>query len=371
MKNILLRLLLCFSIINFSCIESGSREKNKTKKQQEVGEVVGVMRTITASQLVENMGPGWNLGNSFDVRDNDKTLWGNPLPSKALIDKVYEKGFRTLRIPVTWGYNMGDAPDFKIEANFFSRVTNIVDHALLKGMYVIINVHHDDKWIVPTFNQATSTKNQLNKVWTQIANQYKNYSDYLIFEMLNEPRYKETPQEWSGGTAEGREVLNDYYTTILNAIRATGGNNIKRKIMITPYAASVVQVAWDDFIIPNNDPDVIISLHAYFPFQFALEGSNPNWGTDEDKAAVDDLMNRIEANFISKGLPVIMGEWGSIGILANESERLKHASYFAEACIKKGIVPVVWDDGGDFGLINRYNFVWDLPAIADAAANNN
>lgn len=373
MKNRIFKILTCLLLVVFSCSPSDNGETIKIDREQpdEQEEVVGVIRNITASQLVADMGPGWNLGNSFDVRDNNKTLWGNPLPSTTLVDEIFKRGFRTLRLPVTWGYNMSDAPNFTIESNYFSRVTNIIDHALSKGMYVIINVHHDDKWIVPTFNQATSTKNQLDKVWTQIANQYKNYSDYLIFELLNEPRHKDTPEEWTGGTQEGRAVLNDYYATILNAIRATGGNNEKRKVMIAPYAASVVQSTWNDLIIPNNDPDVIISIHAYFPFRFALEGSDPNWGTENDKADVDALMNRIESNFISKGLPVVMGEWGSIGTLAVESERLKHATYFAKACIGKGIVPVVWDDGGDFRLLNRRNFVWEFPTVSDAVANNN
>ena len=358
-----------------NCSTSDSREITKIEREQEeeeeTEEVVGIIRDISASALVADMEPGWNFGNSFDVRDNDKTVWGNPLPTTGVVDAVYNRGFRTLRLPVTWGYNMGDAPNFEIEKNYFARIESIIDYALDKGMYVIINIHHDDKWIIPTEAQATSTKDQLDKVWTQIANNFKNYSDYLIFELLNEPRHKDTPEEWSGGTAEGRKVLNEYYGTILNAIRETGGNNELRKVMIAPYAASVVQKTWDDFVIPNNDSNVIISLHAYVPFKFALDASDPDWGSDTDKADIDALMDRIEANFMSKGLPVVMGEWGSIGLLANKSERLKHAEYFAEACINKGIVPVVWDDGGDFGLLNRRNFVWDFPDLADAAANKN
>lgn len=371
MKKNILKILVCVLLINFSCSSSDDStvEIVEQEEQEQEVDVVGVIRDITASQLVADMGPGWNLGNAFDVRNNDKTFWGNPLPSTTLVDEVFDRGFRTLRLPVTWFYNMGEAPNFEVESNYFTRVSNIIDHALSKGMYVIVNVHHDDKWILPTFSDAAASNNQLDKVWTQIANEYKDYSDYLIFELLNEPRLKDTPEEWTGGTEEGRTVLNSFYATILNAIRATGGNNAKRKVMIAPYAASVIQSTWDDLVIPNNDPDVIISIHAYFPFRFALEGTDPNWGSEQDKADVDALMNRIDANFMSKGLPVVMGEWGSIGILANATQRFKHAEYFSQACIQKGIVPVVWDDGGDFGLINRRNFIWDFPTIADAAAN--
>lgn len=336
-------------------------------KDEEVGEI----RNLTPTQLVADMGPGWNFGNSFDVRSKDKTAWGNPLPSTNVVDAVFNRGFKTLRLPVTWGYDMGEAPSFAVESGYFERVENIIEHALNKGMYVIINVHHDDKWVVPTFAQADAAKSQLGALWTQIANRFKNYSDYLIFEILNEPRHKDTPEQWTGGTEEGREVLNDFYKTAVDAIRGTGGNNEKRKLMIAPYAASVVQKTWDDLVIPNNDPNVIISIHAYVPFRFALEASDPDWGSDEDKADIDALMNRIETNFMDKGFPVVMGEWGSIGLLATEAERLKHANYFVASCLSKGIVPVVWDDGGDFELLDRRNLVWNLPSLADAAANKN
>lgn len=373
MKNTLYVLFLfSIAILSFNCSSSNdTNEVVKIENEMDNEEEIGVVRNITASQLVADMEPGWNLGNSFDVRNTDKTAWGNPLPSTTLVDAIFNRGFKTLRLPVTWGYNLGSAPNYTIEPAYMARVTNIVDHALSKGMYVIVNIHHDDEWVVPTFARSVEARAQLESVWTQIASNFKDYSDFLIFELLNEPRHKGTPEEWTGGTEEGRQVLNEFYATSLNAIRRTGGNNEKRKLMIAPYAASVVQSTWDDLVIPNNDEDVIISLHAYFPFQFALDASDADWGTDEDKRNVDALMNRIETNFIAKGRPVVMGEWGSIGLLANAIERTKHAEYFAQACLSKGIVPVVWDDGGDFGLIDRRNFVWNFGTIADAAANKN
>lgn len=340
------------------------------KKAAKTERPIGKIRPITAQELVADMKPGWNFGNSFDARAKDKTEWGNPLPTTAVVDAVYNKGFRTLRLPVTWGYNMGEAPDFIIENTYFARVEKILSHALEKGMYVILNVHHDDKWIKPLPQNATDTRDQLDKVWTQIANRFKDYSDYLIFEVLNEPRHIDTPQEWNGGTSIERSVLNTYNKTALDAIRRTGGNNAKRKIMVAPYAASVKEAAWQGFVIPNNDKDVIVSLHAYYPFRFALDGSDPNWGTKEDKKDIKALFKRIESRFLKKGLPIIMGEWGSIKTIAPASERVKHAHYFVSMCLEKGIVPVVWDDGGDFGLLNRKTLEWDFSNIANGAANN-
>ncbi len=376
--------LLVLFLVMYSCSTSDTDDADGIEKIEREDEVpegeapealqdIGVIRNITAKALVADMKPGWNLGNSFDVRSSDKTLWGNPLPTTALVDAVYNRGFRTLRLPITWGYNMGDAPGFEIQSAYLSRINSIVQHAIEKGMYVIINSHHDDEWIVPTVANAATTRLRLSRVWTQIAEHFKNYSDYLIFELLNEPRHVGTPEEWTGGTEEGRRVLNTYYQTALDAVRATGGNNALRKIMIAPYAASTLKVAWDGFEIPNEDKDVIISLHAYFPFPFALEGSDPDWGSDADKQAVDALMNRIEAEFITKDRPVVMGEWGSVGTLAIASERLKHASYYTQACLSKGIVPIVWDNGNanEFGLISRVGLSWNFPTLADAAANVN
>jgi endoglucanase len=381
-RDVTLRLLTftVLAVLTLSCsndednvnIEKIEKEEIPAQPEEEVVEeqVGGGIRALTAKEFVADMKPGWNFGNSFDVANSDKTAWGNPLPTTAVVDAVFERGFRTLRLPVTWAYNMGNSPSFTIEPSYFDRIEIIVKHALAKGMYVIINIHHDDKWIIPAEANANATNLQLDKVWTQIANRFKDYSDYLIFELLNEPRHVETPEEWTGGTEAGRRVLNTFNKTALNAIRETGGNNAKRKIMVAPYAAAVTSTAWRGFEVPNNDKDVIISLHAYFPFRFALEASDSTWGTNQDKQQVDALMNRIEANFIAKGLPVVMGEWGSIKLVAPASERLKHGDYFVEACLSKGIVPVVWDDGGNFGLLNRRTFGWDFPKIADAAADN-
>jgi endoglucanase len=375
----LLLTLLSFLVV-FNCSNSDDvtvtqianeapEETDPETPEQEAPVEVGVIRDITASALVADMGPGWNFGNSFDVRSRDKTLWGNPLPTTRTVDAVFDRGFRTLRLPITWGYNMGDGPSFTIESSYFDRVEAIVSHALEKGMYVIINVHHDDEWIIPTRANASATNAQLSRVWSQIATRFRNYSDFLIFEVLNEPRHVGTPEEWTGGTAEGRSVLNTFHKTALDAIRATGGNNTERKIMIPPYAALISETVWNALVIPNNDPNVIISLHAYFPLEFALLATDPDWGSTEDRRQVTDLMNRITSNFINRGFPVVMGEWGAIDTIASAEARETHAEFFVQACLSKGIVPIVWDDGGDFGLLSRPISVWEFPNIADAAAN--
>ncbi len=332
----------------------------------------GTMRNISSMELVADMGTGLNLGNTLDVENRDKTFWGNPITTEAMIDAIAQRGFKTIRIPVTWRFHMGSAPDYTIETTFLNNVKQVVDWARENDMYVIINTHHDDPWIIPTFAQADEVSNRLGKVWTQIANHFKDYSDYLIFDTLNEPRFEGSPEEWTGGTAEGRDVVNRYHQVSVDAIRATGGNNATRHLMISTYAASTVPEAMDDLIIPNNDERTIVSIHTYFPFQFSLENTDTTWGTDMDKAELDAELDRIAAKFIANGRPVVLGEWGS-GNQNNTEDRLSHATYYAQAASARGMAPIWWDMGdfsstGVWGsaLFNRTQLSWPFGNIADA-----
>ena len=332
----------------------------------------GTMRNISSMELVADMGTGLNLGNTLDVENRDKTFWGNPITTEAMIDAIAQRGFKTIRIPVTWRFHMGSAPDYTIETTFLNNVKQVVDWARENNMYVIINTHHDDPWIIPTFAQADEVSNRLGKVWTQIANHFKDYSDYLIFDTLNEPRFEGSTEEWTGGTAEGRDVVNRYHQVSVDAIRATGGNNATRHLMISTYAASTVTEAMDDLIIPNNDERTIVSIHTYFPFQFSLENTDTTWGTDMDKAELDAELDRIAAKFIANGRPVVLGEWGS-GNQNNTEDRLSHATYYAQAAAARGMAPIWWDMGdfsstGVWGsaLFNRTQLSWPFGNIADA-----
>ena len=144
----------------------------------------GTMRNITSIDVVSEMKTGWNLGNSLDVEGPDETYWGNPATTKTMIDSVSARGFKTLRVPVTWRFHQGPAPNYLVEANWLDRVEEIVNYGRANNMYVILNVHHDDTWIIPTYDQADEVKDRLSKLWTQVAERFKNYSDFLIFQTL-------------------------------------------------------------------------------------------------------------------------------------------------------------------------------------------
>jgi endoglucanase len=199
----------------------------------------------------------------------------------------------------------------------------------------------------------------------------------VIFETLNEPRHENTPEEWTGGTAEGRTAVNQYHQVSLDAIRATGGNNSLRQIMISTYAASTLPIAMDALVIPNDDPRTMISLHSYFPFPFTLEGTDQTWGTANDRAELEAEMERIKTKFTDNGKAVVLGEWSS-GNQNNLDDRLAHASFYAEVAAERGFASVWWDNGNSnvsndgLGIFNRNNLTWPFGNIADIIieANN-
>jgi len=369
MSKLSLSILFVFTIF-FSCNDSDGQTapNEEIVEDNEIPETTSNnFRDITSMELVADMKPGWNVGNSLDAEGIDETVWGNPVITEELISAIKSRGFGTLRVPVTWRFHTGDAPNFIIEKAWLDRVEEVVNYGLDNDMYVILNIHHDEHWIIPTYAQADAVKDRLTKTWTQIAERFKDYSDYLIFETLNEPRYEGQPQEWTG-TPEWKDVVNQYHKTSLDAIRATGGNNLLRHIMISSYAAS--QGAINDLIIPNNDERTIVSIHNYHPFNFALTGSDTNWGTEQDKTELDDIFDELYNKFIANGKPVIMGEWASIN-RSNTEDRLAHAQYYANGCLAKQILPVWWDNGNndEYALINRNTLQWNFPQIADAIIN--
>lgn len=335
--------------------------------------IPGTIRDMTSMELVAEMGVGWNLGNSLDVESTDKTDWGNPLPSQQIINKVYDMGFRTLRIPVTWSYHQQNTAPYTIDQAYLTQVQETVNYGISKGMHVIVNIHHDNTWIRPTQADAPQVKPRIASLWTQLANTFKSYGDKLIFETLNENRLLNSPEEWSGGTEEGRTVLNEYHSEALNAIRATGGNNAGRHIMISTYAASTVPVAMDGLVIPNNDPRTIISLHTYFPWPFCgPESGLSTWGSDEDRAQLEEEFDRIHQKWVVEGgRPVILGEWGAVD-KNNLSVREDYYEFYVAQSTERGLLPVVWDDGGNFRMLDRANLTWHFQSLAETiiAAEN-
>jgi hypothetical protein len=186
---------------------------------------------------------------------------------------------------------------------------------------------------------------------------------------MNEPRVENSDEEWTGGTAETRDVINHLNQAGLDAVRGTGGNNSLRFVVLATHAATTLDIAIRDFVIPD-DHRIIISQHTYFPNEFCFEtGGASTWGSDQDKQDCDLEADRIRDFWDSKFIPVIVGEWGSVN-KDNTADRVAHARYYANAISTRGMLPVWWDNGypdtNQFGLIDRSTYEWYFPEIAQA-----
>jgi endoglucanase len=327
-------------------------------------DAVGVMRDITAKQVVYDMKIGWNLGNTMDASPGE-TGWGSPVTTQEMIDAVKAMGFKTVRIPVTWNSHIGPAPDYTIDKAWLDRVEAIVNYVLKDGMYAIVNTHHDG-WIRLTTAGQEQGIAEAAKVWAQIATRFKDYSDYLILETFNEP--KQSVNQYTGGTPEARAILNAYHLASVNAIRATGGNSDKRFIMCCTHAATPSDAAINDLVIPNNDPRIIVSIHTYYPGGLSF-GNQNSWGTDADKAAMRRELDREAKDVASKGSgAAVIGEWGSVSRV-DLASRVAHAEYYAQQARLRGMTSIWWDNGGrDFGILDRRAspVSWTWPTIAQA-----
>ncbi len=315
--------------------------------------------------FVREMGVGWNLGNAFDSIGPDETAWGNPSPTPELIDAIADRGFQTIRIPVTWHAHFGKAPAYTIDPAWFDRVERIVRHALERDLFVVLNTHHENEWTIPLAEEADEVSKKLDRVWTQIATRFRDYDERLIFEPLNEPRVEGTPVEWSGGTEEERACINRFQEVALEAIRATGGANATRMVLIAQHAAATHPEVMEALEIPHDDPHTLISVHVYFPVPFALF-DEPDWGTEADKTAMREKLDRIHAHFVAQGRGVVIGEWGSMNN-DNLETRVEHARTFVREAEARDMATIWWDNGGrdEFGIIDRHTHEWIFPEIVD------
>jgi hypothetical protein len=325
----------------------------------------------TAQQVASQMKIGWNVGNSLEAICGENA-WGNPNVTQTLINSVKAAGFNTVRIPVAWDCHTTNGV---IDPNWLARVKQVVDYCANNNMYIIINIHYDGGWLEQncTTSAQTSVNAKQNNYWTQIANYFKNYNERLLFASANEP---------SVSDATGMSVLLSYHQTFINAVRATGGNNSSRTLIIqgpstnTDLSYNLMNTMPTDNIANR----LMVEVHYYAPWQFCGLTSDADWGkmfyywgngnhstTDAtrnstwgEESEVDKALGLMKTKFVDKGIPVLVGEFGAIK-RDNPADMAKHVAsrqafnkYVVSACVSRGIVPVYWDNGApDFGLFNR------------------
>ena len=313
---------------------------------------------MTAHEIVDMMGMGWNLGNTFDATGGSKlnvysqeTSWGNPRVNETLIKRVKEAGFKTIRIPVTWYRQLSKDGSYIIEPAFLARVKEVVDMAYAEGLFVIINMHHE-AWL----NSKTLDKDyekigvQLAAIWTQLAVTFADYDQHLIFESMNEPRMAGTSVEWTGNEA-GYAAVNYLNQVFVNTIRKDAkGHNGERALMIPGYAASSSNAPMLAIKIPEWEgkqaDNIIVAIHSYTPYDFCLSDTQVNFNRlfTSHTMAIDMVFYSIKGMFLDKGIPVVMGETGATN-KDNTVAREHWAYYMGKKAATYGIPIIIWDNG--------------------------
>ncbi len=337
------------------------------------------LKNADTEAILEDMGLGWNLGNSLDATGGSgldtETSWSNPKTTQALIDKVKSLGFNTVRVPVSWGKHVsGD--NYTIDSAWLARVKEVVDYCYKNDMYVILNIHHDTKssasasgaGYYPRSSAYSSSEKFVTSVWSQMAEYFKDYDYHLIFETLNEPRLIGTGYEWwfnkwsiPSEVKDAIDCINRLNQKAVDTIRNTGSNNKGRLIMCPGYDASIDGATVSGFKLPTdisgNKNRIAVSVHAYSPYNFAMNvgsGSTSTY-TSSIKSELRDLFSTLKSNFRDKGIPVVIGEFGSTD-KNNTAERVKWATDYTALAKKNNIPCVLWDNNA-FAVYNGSSIV--------------
>lgn len=357
---------------------------------------------LNQSQIVEAMGPGWNLGNQLEsVTDNvpEETNWGNPVITEKLIQSVKAAGFKSIRIPVSYFAKIDDDKDYTIDSKWLDRVQEVVDYCIKNDLYAVINIHGDGyntidgSWLLCNGKNQTEIKKKYKKVWKQIAERFKNYDEHLLFESMNE----EFDGSYSEPNKEYYQNINDYNQIFVDTVRKTGDNNTKRWLIIPGWNTNIDYTAGDygfklptdqyrDKSIDKEEQRIMISVHYYSPWDFCggENGVITQWGNEADDPSktsttcdetyMKNQLNLMKTTFADKGYPVFIGEYGSIGKTSYDSENEYYRAYFARKLCqlsrKNGCIPMYRDNGYNgvhgFGLFDRTTCEVTQPVIIDA-----
>lgn len=344
-----------------------------------------------AMAFVKNMTVGWNLGNTFDAHDesfkgNDlkmETRWVGVKTTPEAIKAVHDAGFQTLRLPVSW-HNHVSGEEFHINPAWLDRVQEVADEALDLGMYVILNTHHDvgEKYYYPNSANAEISEKYIRSIWQQVAQRFADYDDRLIFESMNEPRLKDTEDEWvfnedKAVCEDAAKHINHLNQVFVDTVRAAGGRNQSRYLMVPGYAASPDGAMNRHFQLPQDTANnrIIVSVHAYTPYAFALQdgGTDTFQLTDIGQTSeINRFMISLYKTYIQKGIPVVIGEFGARAKGDNLQSRVNYAAYYAANASARNIPCIWWDNhafkgnGELFGLLDRKNCNWTYPEIVEA-----
>ena len=346
----------------------------------------GVMREgLTALEATRLMGNGINLGNTMEACDNNvgiktntplsyETHWGQPKTTQAMIDGMKAAGFDTIRIPVAWMTNATHLyeGDYTIDADYMDRVEEVVRYARKAGMYVIINDHWDGGWYGMFGSESAETRalamEAYKGMWQQIAERFRDYSDYLIFESANEElgtRFDENSPLYCSDSVvtylnddERYALTNEINQTFVDVVRATGGNNATRFLLIAGYGTNIDQTCDDRFQMPKDtvDSKLMVSVHYYDPWSYcgaSSAASATKWGKVSDYEYMDQQLAKM-TKFTEAGYGVVIGEYGALPCSDGlKDNTLAYHTAFLDACTKYDLTNCLWDCSGLYKRVSQ------------------
>ncbi|ULC58042.1 cellulase family glycosylhydrolase [Flaviramulus sp. BrNp1-15] len=344
----------------------------------------------TATEIAAKISLGWNIGNSLEATGGE-TAWGNPLVTKALIDFVKASGFDAIRIPCSWDQNLEDVVNAKIKESWLNRVKEVVQYCVDNDMYVVLNIHWDGGWLENNINEASKVQvNAKQKAyWEQIATHLRDFDEHLLFASANEPNVED---------AEQMAVLNSFHQTFIDAVRATGGKNSYRTLVVQGPSTDIEKTNDLMTTLPTDTvaDRMMAEVHYYTPYQFALMEEDAGWGnmfyywgegyhslTDTSRNStwgeetdLDNFFELMKTQFVDNGIPVVLGEFAAIRRTTLTGDNLQlhldSRAYYLKSVVakakEKGLLPFYWDAGGlgnnGSGLFDRSNnTVFDTQAL--------
>ncbi|MFI8836406.1 cellulase family glycosylhydrolase [Streptomyces afghaniensis] len=318
-----------------------------------------------AMDAVAAMQPSWNLGNTLDAIP-DETSWGNKA-TREVFKTIRAEGFRSVRIPVTWSAHQSATAPYAVDDAYMNRVKQVVDWAQAENLYVVLNVHHDSwQWISKISTDHDKVLARYDALWTQISAAFRDEPRTLLFESVNEPSFD------NATAAQKTQLLNELNTSFHKVVRASGGGNKGRLLVLTTQSGTPSQNLMDDLyttIKSLNDRQLVATVHYYswYPFSVNVAG-----GTHYDDAArndLDDAFARMRDIFVARGIPVYLGEYGLLGYpdhnhpsRVERGEALKYYEHLGYAARLVGVTTALWDPG-TWAYLNRETQKWTDPAL--------
>lgn len=302
----------------------------------------------TAADAVKHMGLGWNLGNALDANNQQyhdpaqanywgqqdvtsESCWGQFPATVELMTMMKDAGFGAIRVPVTW-YNHMDM-DGNVDAAWMNRVHDVVDYVISQGLYCIINVHHDTgadsnnwkSWLKADATNYTANKARYEKLWQQIAEEFRNYDQHLLFEAYNE--MLDAQSSWNfAQTSTAYDAINNYAQSFVNIVRASGGNNAQRNLIVSDYGASCGNGTWSNKLqdplkqmkVPDGESNhIIFEVHNY---PSLVDNNKEDRSISDIQNEIDEWITNLKTYLVSKGAPVIIGEWGTSNVDAGDGK---------------------------------------------------